>query len=396
MQDSRRWEATSMFFARKSKTDGKTIVSYRAKIRINGRSITKSFKRKTDAVTWRNRMEAEKQRQLATGLFYDPRITFDEFSAKWYKEKVLISNAKKTQDSYKRELHQHLLPLFGKTPLINITHSQTNNLVAKLKAEGLANKTINEIVILLKSILNCAVKWNFIARNPLLGYPQLKSTSTVFKFWTKEEISQFLNANIDDSLYPLFVVALNCGLRKGELLGLCWDRVNLSLGRIEVTRSLDRFGLKEHTKTFHRRILPLNEEVKQVLLMLLRMGHSTRYVFATPDGKPLDYNHIGRAFLLAQRRAGITNTIRFHDLRHTFASQFIMHKGDIYTLQKLLGHMSVNMTQRYSHLSEDFLQGAANVVVFSGHTNTSENSSEGLCGSSVGTPELILAQKACS
>jgi len=87
--------------------------------------------------------------------------------------------------------------------------------------------------------------------------------------------------------------------------------------------------------------------------------------------------------LKAQRKAGLTNIIRFHDMRHTFASQFVMNKGDIYTLQKLLGHTSVTMTQRYSHLSEEFMQGAANVVSFSGHKNVSEDIPEDLFSTAV-------------
>lgn len=92
-----------------------------------------------------------------------------------------------------------------------------------------------------------------------------------------------------------------------------------------------------------------------------------QFVFATKDGLSLDYNHLSRKyFKKAQKDAGIANRIRFHDLRHTYASQFMMSGGDIFTLQRLLGHKSLDMTMKYAHLSPSYLDKAANIVCFRG------------------------------
>ena len=360
-------------FIRKNK-DG--TIAYREKYYVNGKAIVHSFRRKSDAVTWKARMIGERQKQIATGVTYSPRLKFKEFAECWYEEKVKIRNKRRTQESYRHYLDHYLYPIFAKTPLLNISHHQVNALIARLRDKGLSNKTINGVVDSLKTILNVAVRWDYIPRSPLFGFQSLKINPKAFMYWSKTEIFQFLRANITNPLYPLFVVAVNTGMRKGELLGLCWDRINLVQNQIEITRSLNRYGLQESTKTYEKRVIPINYEVKQVLTTLLKKQQSLKYVFATENGEPLSYNHIGIDFVKAQKLSGIASIIRFHDLRHTFASQFVMGGGSVYTLQKLLGHTTVEMTMRYAHLANDYLQEAVNIVRFSGSDATSETGSK--------------------
>ncbi len=349
----------------RKKQDG--TIGHREKVYFEGKAIVSPFfRRQTDAKNWKARIMTERQKQLATGLSYNPKITFGEFAAKWFDEKVKVRNAKKTQDTYRRELNQYLLPMFAKTSLGAIYHHHVNLLTSQLKDKELSNKTINNVINTLKTILNVAVKWDYIAKSPLYGFQTLKLNPNTFKFWTNTEISQFLRATLNDPFYPAWVFALNTGLRKGEILGLCWDRVNMALGQIEITRTIGRYGLQEHTKTYTKRILPINDEVKRVLLGLMKEQRNPHFLFTDPDGTPLNYDRLTRSFIAAQKKAGMTNIIRFHDTRHTFASQFMMHGGNVFTLQKLLGHTSVNMTMKYAHFSDDYLKDAVNVVNFSG------------------------------
>jgi len=343
------------------------IKVYREKVYINNKAChSKWFLKITDAKNWKARIITERQKQLSTGLSYNPKITFGEFATKWFEEKIKIRNARKTQDTYRRELKQHLLPMFAKTSLGAISYSHVNLLTSKLKDKGLSNKTINNVVNTLKAILNVAVKWDYIAKSPLYGFQTLRLNPNTFKFWTNTEISQFLRATLNDAFYPAWVFALNTGLRKGEILGLCWDRVNMAQGQIEITRTIGRYGLQEHTKTYAKRILPMNDEVKRVLLGLMKEQRSPRFVFTNPDGTHLNYDRLTRAFTRAQKKAGMANIMRFHDTRHTFASQFMMHGGNVFTLQKLLGHTSVNMTMKYAHFADDYLKDAINIINFSG------------------------------
>jgi site-specific recombinase XerD len=102
-------------------------------------------------------------------------------------------------------------------------------------------------------------------------------------------------------------------------------------------------------------------------------AQKSEFVFTEEDGQPLDVNHIYRHFQVAQKRAGITNTIRFHDTRHTFASNFMMNGGNLYDLQKLLGHTSIKMTERYAHLAPNHLEKTVGIVCFGETENAGVN-----------------------
>jgi integrase len=342
-------------------------IVYREKVYINGQAVKSIwFNRITDARNWKARTITERHQQIASGITYNPKTTFEDFATKWFEERIKVRTSLRTQDAYRFELKNHLLPLLAKIPLGSINHQNANLLIAKLKDKELSNKSINNIVNTLKAILNMAVRWDYIPKNPLLGFQTLKVNPNTFKYWTTTEILQFLRANLNHPLYYLWVVMLNTGMRKGEALGLWWDRTNLSLGQIEISRTIGRYGLQEHTKTYEKRILPINDEVKKVLLELFKRQLNPHFVFTSPEGEQLDYHHVTREFIKAQKKAGMTNVIRLHDTRHTFASQFMMHGGNVFTLQKLLGHKSVNMTMKYAHLADNYLRDAVGIISFSG------------------------------
>lgn len=110
----------------------------------------------------------------------------------------------------------------------------------------------------------------------------------------------------------------------------------------------------------------MSDVVKQALIELKNRNLHPEYVFCTSYGKPFDEGHIYWYFQRAQKKAGLTSRYRFHDLRHTFASHFVMNGGSLYDLQKLLGHARFEETQRYAHLTPEHLAKAVNIVSFGG------------------------------
>lgn len=132
-----------------------------------------------------------------------------------------------------------------------------------------------------------------------------------------------------------------------ELCGLCWDRVDFRRNLIHVTRTRDKTGVKDSTKNKLSRIILFN--TREV---------DCEYVFLGSKGGPIPYGHIYRQFGIAQADTSIKNKIRFHDLRHTFASNYMMSGGNVFDLQKLLGHTKIVMTMIYAHLSPNHLQGS--------------------------------------
>jgi integrase len=212
-----------------------------------------------------------------------------------------------------------------------------------------------------------AFKQEKIVKYPFSDYGKIKEPKRPDTFMSKEEIEKFLTTNKDDPNYWLFVVAMNSGMRRGELAGLCWDRVDFETGYIQITRLRDRNGLADRTKTRNsQRRIPMSDVVRHALMDLKAKNYHPEYVFCTAYGKPFDEGHIYWYFSRSQKKAGLTQRYRFHDLRHTFASHFVMNGGSLYDLQKLLGHARFEETQRYAHLSPGHLAKAINIVSFGG------------------------------
>ncbi|MDI6793141.1 MAG: site-specific integrase [bacterium] len=136
------------------------------------------------------------------------------------------------------------------------------------------------------------------------------------------------------------MTALNTGMRKGEILTLKWDQVDLKHGFILLDES--------DTKNGERKEIPINETLRQTLQRIMRQL-DVPYVFYDPaTGKP--YQDVKTSFKTAVRKSKIRD-FKFHDLRHTFASHLVMAGVDITTVKELLGHKTITMTLRYAHLA---------------------------------------------
>lgn len=157
---------------------------------------------------------------------------------------------------------------------------------------------------------------------------------------------QTLLSNCISHLRPIVTVAVHTGMRRGELLNLKWENVNLEQGIITLT----------DTKNHERRDIPMNQTVKNTLSSLER---KSIYVF--PNGKEKGFVDLRESFGTALKRSGITD-FRFHDLRHTFASNLVMVGEDLNTVRELMGHKTLNMTLRYAHLAPGKKVKAVNVL----------------------------------
>jgi integrase len=347
---------------------------FRARIYgADGSRKSKSFPNKTLAKEWERRILRERDEEEATGLIVKDSITLEEFAERWLKESVAIRLADSTQARYRQILQTHLIPALGKIALKDLRSEHAEHLVAWLKRNGHAPKGISNILGVLITLLNQALDWHCLARNPLASFKPVKEPELHFDYWTAPEIRQFLNANLHDPLHSLYLVALNTGMRRGEPCALQWDRVDFIRNQLIVSRSPSRYGLKETTKSGRKRYVLINPSVKEILQKIFR-AQKGKFVFSEENGEPIDAQHLPRDFVKAQTKAGFMKLIRFHDLRHTFASHFMMNGGNIYDLQKILGHSSLEMTQRYGHMSRDHLAEATQIVAFQADAETTTTS----------------------
>lgn len=341
---------------------GKGRVTYRERIWINRKRVNSPyFERKSDARKWLADQKSKKYELELHGdsLKLKEQKTFKDFAEDWIISKEAGGLALGTLGNYKASLKNHIYPAFAEKDLKHIKKSEIEKLQNDLRKTH-NGKGTNSIMVVIKSILKDAHRDGYLVKNPAEYIPKLKENPPHEVYWTKAEIDQFLRGNFQNPLFPFFLIAVNTGMRRGELCGLCWDRVDFSLNQITITRTRDREEFKETTKTNLKRIVPMNQMVKTTLLTLFKNRSESNFVFTKQNGEPIGVQHVYRDFMNGQKKAGLQRRIRFHDLRHTFASQFIMNGGNVFDLQKILGHTDIKMTMRYAHYSTEHLQNAMN------------------------------------
>jgi integrase len=186
----------------------------------------------------------------------------------------------------------------------------------------------------------------------------LEENNRRLRYLSKENCQTLINT-CQGNTKVITITALNTGMRKGEILSLKWDHVDLEHG----------FIILDRTKNGERREIPINETLRITLQGVTRRL-DVPYVFFDPvTGKP--YQDVKRSFNTAVRRASIRD-FHFHDLRHAFAYHLVMAGVDITTVARLLGHKSLTMTFRYAHLAPDHMMKAVNVLdsAFNGNSTS--------------------------
>jgi integrase len=231
--------------------------------------------------------------------------------------------------------------LFGTTPLANITTWQIEKWKAD-KGKELDLATVNRRLTVISHMFRKAVDWGLIKTNPATGVKRFTVISERTRFLTGEEVQNLLSkceANVTSPwLFSLVNLALNTGMRQGELLNLRWEGVNFERGVISVMQ----------TKTMRRKTIAMNDATREALNWLNEHRYGD-YLFMWPWGDRVGRTTVYDAFKEACNAAKIAD-FRFHDLRHTFASHLVMAGVDLVTVKDLLGHTGINMTVRYSHL----------------------------------------------
>ena len=229
----------------------------------------------------------------------------------------------------------------------------------RLKTVGPARHNLDLQVV--RGIFAKAVEWAYCRKNPSDGIRRLKEPPGRVRFLTDDERKALLDA-CSSRLRQIVEITLDSGLRKGELLSLRWDNIDLKNRMIRVERS----------KNGERRDVPMTDRVFQLLQEIPRRV-DTPYLFANSDGTPPA--SVSTAWYNALEASGVTN-FHFHDLRHTFASNLVMRGVDIRTVQVLLGHKRIEMTMRYAHLSPAHLREAISVLGSSGPRTKQDQRSE--------------------
>jgi integrase len=202
------------------------------------------------------------------------------------------------------------------------------------RVENVTKSTVNRDLAVLKRLFSLAVDWGLLDKNPLKKIALYRIEETLMRVVTEEEERSLIEAAAPH-FKPVIVVAINTGMRRGELLSLRWDEVDLHSGTITVKQS----------KSGRVRHVPLNKTAQEALASVPEPHEGC--VFRYRGSK---INDVKTAFLKAVKRAGIP-PCRFHDLRHSFATRLVLAGVDLATVKELMGHASISTTMRYAHPS---------------------------------------------
>jgi integrase len=256
----------------------------------------------------------------------------------------------------KIHVRRHLVPALGRLRLDEVRGHAVDRFFADLRKpraigknemrlHTLSDKSIKNIRATLRRILASAFEWELIDRIPFL--PKVKVTDKGWDFFSREEATKLIAAARDADERALLLFALDTGARAGEQLALEWGDIDWHNKLVVFRRSSTR-GEVGPTKSGRERKVPLTERLGEALRRTKHLRG--KLVFCRADGKPFTLWQLHERLWSACRRAGLRE-IRWHDLRHSFASQLVSAGVPLRQVQDWLGHSTMTMTMRYAHLA---------------------------------------------
>ena len=276
-------------------------------------------------------------------------------------------------------LKNHIKPQIDSIPLAELTSldlqrfykhlldgGRVDRVEAKKKPKGLAPKTVRNIHQMIGSAYNLAMEQKLVSKNPTQGCALPKVEHKEMKTLTADQLSAFFQEARDSGVYELYYLDLATGLRRGELLGLKWTDVDLDRGVLKIQRAISRQNGKVveaplKTKNAYR-TLPLSADAISVLKMQKCKVGNSEWVFPSPTGGPMSPDSVLHMLQRVLKRAGLPR-IRFHDLRHTFATMALQNGVDVKTVSSMLGHYSAGFTlDTYAHVTTDAQLKAAQTM----------------------------------
>ena len=330
---------------------GKNRTTFTATVRIKGFSpIARTFDSKGEAKSWAGEIE----REMRMGRYQDVRpaekILFGDALERYLKH---VSTAKRINSERRDKISATaLLNGFGlEISLVAIT-PQRLAIYRDTRIQLVSASTIQKEFALISHLFNVARReWGFPVDNPIphITRPKIRNNRT--RFLTKEEAQRLLDAaktSKNAKLYPYLLVMMHTGMRPSEAAGMKWGDIDLEnrLVKLQVTKTDMRYvPLTEVTENILRSIRPVDATNGMHVFLPPNSGESKQLV-------DVPCLHFKRSFMTARMKAGLED-LHLHDLRHTAASHLLMAGVDLRTLAEILGHKTLQMVHRYTHLLND-------------------------------------------
>jgi integrase len=305
------------------------------------------------------------------------KITVGEFISRWL-ESSEPRLRPATFRRYHDMLNRHAKPQIGHIKLAKLTPLDLQRHYTDRLDAGLSTTTVHHLHVMLHGALKQAVRWGMVARNVTEMVDAPRRTFPDITTWNAEQVGQFFEVSDQGDLGALWRLALLTGMRRGELLGLKWEDIDLDRGSLAVRRTLSRgkggtWEIGQPKTATGRRSIALPQSCVTALrkhrvaqnterLRLGELWEDNDFVFTNRTGGPLHVNSMMLQFRKLTEAAGLPK-IRFHDLRHTSATLLLAKGVHPKIVQERLGHADISMTlNRYSHVTPDMQRLAADTL----------------------------------
>ena len=362
----------------RKRKDGRWEGRYTAGYDQTGKRIIKNVLGKTQTEV-KEKLKAAISESQRLDVSKAGTYTVSSWVRTWYEVYAEPRIRPNTKSYYTNYIENHIIPGIGSIPLDKLTTIQiqrfykhlldggrVDRIEAKKKPKGLAPKTVRNIHQMIGSAYNLAMEQRLVTKNPTQGCALPKVEHKEMKTLTADQLSAFFQEARDSGVYELYYLDLATGLRRGELLGLKWTDIDLDRGVLKIQRAISRQNGKVveaplKTKNAYR-TLPLSADAIDVLMQQRRKTGNSEWVFPSPTGGPMSPDSVLHMLQRVLKRAGLPR-IRFHDLRHTFATMALQNGVDVKTVSSMLGHYSAGFTlDTYAHVTTDAQLKAAQTM----------------------------------
>ena len=343
-----------------------------------GRAIYKNVLGKTQAEA-KAKLKAAIEEAKGLDAAKSGRYTVGQWMEVWFEHYAKVKVRPSSHQTYRGYIDNHIKPNIGKIQLEKLTSLDLQKFYKKLlekgrvdriesrkQSNGLSAKTVRNIHQIISSAMKLAQEQKLIASNPAEGCALPRLEHREMKTLPVEQLQSFLREAKDSGVFELYYLELVTGLRRGELLGLKWEDVDLERGDLRVRRQIARISgevVEAPLKTKNAyRTLPLAEDTVDILEAQRKKTGDSPWVFPSPTGGPISPDSVLHMLHRVLKRAGLPR-VRFHDLRHTFATLALQNGVDVKTMSGMLGHFSAGFTlDTYAHVTTASQRQAAKTM----------------------------------